>query len=71
MEDRQDTPHLTPRQIEVVQLVVNGLTSQQIARQLWLSPRTVENHIALARERARLPNRAALVYWALKHGLVA
>lgn len=36
--------HLTPREIEIVQLVWNGLTSQQMALALGISRRTVEVH---------------------------
>jgi ATP/maltotriose-dependent transcriptional regulator MalT len=37
---------LTRREIEVVRLVARGNTSRQIARELFLSPRTVESHVA-------------------------
>ena len=37
---------LTRREIEVVRLVAMGNTSREIARELFLSPRTVESHVA-------------------------
>jgi DNA-binding CsgD family transcriptional regulator len=37
---------LTRREIEVVRLVATGHTSREIARELFLSPRTVESHVA-------------------------
>ena len=37
---------LTRREIEVVRLVAMGHTSREIARELFLSPRTVESHVA-------------------------
>lgn len=56
-------PPLTPRETEVAELVAQGLTAHQVARQLWLSPRTVENHIARARAKIGAPNTPALVRW--------
>jgi DNA-binding NarL/FixJ family response regulator len=38
--------NLTRREIEVVRLVATGHTSREIARELFLSPRTVESHVA-------------------------
>jgi DNA-binding NarL/FixJ family response regulator len=37
---------LTRREIEVVRLVAMGHTSREIARELFLSPRTVESHVS-------------------------
>jgi DNA-binding CsgD family transcriptional regulator len=39
---------LTQREIEIVNLAVHGLTSRQIADRLYLSVRTVDNHLASA-----------------------
>jgi DNA-binding NarL/FixJ family response regulator len=36
---------LTRREVEVVRLVANGHTNREIARELFLSPRTVEMHV--------------------------
>jgi DNA-binding NarL/FixJ family response regulator len=60
---------LTDRETEVLRLVVEGLTARQIAARLVLSPRTVENHVQHLLRKLRLPNRAALVRWAIEHGL--
>jgi DNA-binding NarL/FixJ family response regulator len=37
---------LTRREVEVVRLVAAGRTNREIARELFLSPRTVEMHVA-------------------------
>jgi DNA-binding NarL/FixJ family response regulator len=60
---------LTERESEVLRLVVEGLTARQIATRLVLSPRTVENHVQHLLRKLGLPNRAALVRWAIEHGL--
>jgi DNA-binding NarL/FixJ family response regulator len=61
--------HLTPREADVLRLVVDGLTARQIATRLVLSPRTVENHVQRVLHRLDVPNRAALVRYAIERGL--
>ncbi|NMI00705.1 response regulator transcription factor [Pseudonocardia acidicola] len=63
------TPRLTEREADVLRLVVEGLTARQIAARLVLSPRTVENHIQRTLRKFRLQGRAALVRYAIEHGL--
>jgi DNA-binding NarL/FixJ family response regulator len=60
---------LTAREGDVLRLVVDGLTARQIATRLVLSPRTVENHIQRVLRRLDVPNRAALVRYAIENGL--
>lgn len=43
-EKKPDTVTLTNREIEVIQLIRNGLTSKQIAGRLYLSPKTINIH---------------------------
>jgi two-component system response regulator FixJ len=52
---------LSPRQREVMQLVAEGLSNKQIAQQLGISPRTVENYRAWVMERMGASNVAELV----------
>jgi two-component system response regulator FixJ len=52
---------LSPRQREVMYLVAEGLSNKQIALQLGISPRTVENYRAWAMERMGANNLADLV----------
>lgn len=49
---------LSERQRQCLELVVQGLTSKQIARQLGLSPSTVDNHIQTAIDRLEVNSRA-------------
>lgn len=51
---------LTPREQEVLSLTTRGLTNKDIARQLGISPRTVENHRARMMEKMRAANLAEL-----------
>ncbi|MEU5695243.1 AAA family ATPase [Actinosynnema sp. NPDC020468] len=50
---------LSPREREVVGLVAAGRTNRQIAEELYLSPRTVEHHVAKAMRKLGLRSRAA------------
>ncbi len=53
---------LTPRQIDIAQLVGVGLTNSGIAEKLCISTRTVENHLRAIYEKAGVNNRTSLVY---------
>jgi two-component system, LuxR family, response regulator FixJ len=52
---------LSPRQIEVMDLVVEGLSNKEIALKLQISPRTVENYRAWVMEKMGACNLADLV----------
>jgi two-component system response regulator NreC len=61
---------LSPRETEVLRLISLGHTSVEIARQLHLSPRTVETHRAHIHRKLGLATRAQLVGYALGRGLL-
>ena len=61
---------LTPREVEVLRLIVLGHTSVETARKLHLSPRTVETHRAHIHKKLELTTRAQLVRYALRRGLL-
>ncbi len=50
---------LTPREFEVVSLVGEGKTNQEIAQILWLSPNTVRKHLENVYEKLEVTNRTA------------
>lgn len=54
-------PHLTPSELEVVELVAAGLSNAQIARRRHVSPHTVASQVADTMRRLDAQNRAALV----------
>ena len=60
---------LSPREVEVLGLVVEGLTNAQAARELFLSPRTVETHLTSIYQKLGVNSRAAATRFALEHGL--
>lgn len=58
---------LTPREIEVVRLIADGLSNQQIAEELFLSNGTVRNHISTILEKTGLEHRTQIaVMWLRK-----
>lgn len=58
------------REKEVVVLLASGATNAEIAERLFISERTVENHVSRAQRRLGLANRASLAAWAAKLGYV-
>ncbi|GAB4534385.1 MAG: hypothetical protein Tsb0014_20530 [Pleurocapsa sp.] len=61
---------LSARELEIVELVVNGLSNHKIAEQLEISKRTVDNHISNILKKTNTDNRVELVRWALQWGKV-
>ena len=61
---------LSDRELQVIELVAAGLTNQDIAQQLDISKRTVDNHISNILTKTETENRVALVRWALQWGKV-
>jgi predicted ATPase/DNA-binding CsgD family transcriptional regulator/transcriptional regulator with XRE-family HTH domain len=61
---------LTEREQEVLRLVAEGLTSKQIGKRLFLSPRTIEHHITSMFAKLGVDSRAGLVALATRRGLV-
>ncbi len=61
---------LSARELEILELVVNGLSNHKIAEQLEISKRTVDNHISNILKKTNVDNRVELVRWALQWGKV-
>lgn len=63
--------NLTEREQQVLEtLVMRGLSNAEIGEHLHLSPRTIEKYISSLLRKTDTNNRAELVSFALKHGLV-
>jgi DNA-binding NarL/FixJ family response regulator len=61
---------LTSRELEVVRLVVEGASNQEIASRLGVSRRTAQAHVASALAKTGTTSRTALAVFALRHALV-
>ncbi|MGH2408229.1 MAG: response regulator [Candidatus Limnocylindrales bacterium] len=68
-EDVPEEP-LTPRELEVVKLIAEGLTSEEIAEALIISHKTVDRHRANVLEKLGMRNRVELTRYAIRRGLV-
>ncbi|MBK4731089.1 response regulator transcription factor [Oxynema sp. CENA135] len=68
--ESQSNASLSEREIQVIELVAAGLTNQEIAEELEISKRTVDNHISNILTKTGTSNRVALVRWALQSGKV-
>ncbi|HKJ34104.1 MAG TPA: response regulator transcription factor [Balneolales bacterium] len=71
-QDRKPAPkketHLTKREQQILGLIAEGLTSQEIANKLTISPRTVETHRANLLQKLDIKNTAGLVRYAIENG---
>ncbi|MEX0771424.1 MAG: response regulator transcription factor [Balneolaceae bacterium] len=65
----QSAEPVTPREREVLQLIADGYTSREIAKKLYISPRTVETHRANLLQKLKIKNTAGLVRYALEKGM--
>ncbi len=67
-----NSPHmgLSAREMEIIGLVVDGLTNQEIAEKLTISKRTVDNHVSNMFTKTGSKNRVALLNWAMDHGKI-
>ena len=61
---------LTKRELEILQLIFEGLSTQEIADKLFVSVRTVSNHRFNLSNKTGARNTAGLISFALKNKLV-
>jgi DNA-binding NarL/FixJ family response regulator len=63
-------PKLTERELEVLQLVAQGMNNRDIAKQLFISENTVKNHVRNILEKLQLHSRMEAVMYAVKEKLL-
>ena len=68
--DASSLDPLTPRELEVVKLVAEGHTSDEIARMLFISRKTVDRHRANILEKLGMRDRVDLTRYAIRRGLI-
>jgi DNA-binding NarL/FixJ family response regulator len=69
VKDRREVPELTARETEVLKLVATGMSYKQIGGHLFISHRTVQNHVQNTLIKLQLHNRVELVRFAIAKGL--
>jgi len=68
-KDGREVPELTDRETEVLKLVATGMSYKQIASHLFISHRTVQNHVQNTLNKLQLHNRIELVRFVIAKGL--
>jgi DNA-binding NarL/FixJ family response regulator len=70
VSDSENEKHLTPREIEIIRYIAEGLTNSEIAGKLFLSIVTVDTHRKNMLAKLQLKNTATLVKYAADHKLL-
>jgi len=60
---------LTSREIEVIQLIAEGLLNKEIAKKLFISEKTVKNHVSNIFRKINVSDRTQAAIYAFKHNL--
>ena len=68
--DEEDFDVLTPRELEVLKLIAEAHTSQQIADALFISIKTVDRHRQNILDKLGMRDRVELTRYAIKRGLI-
>jgi DNA-binding NarL/FixJ family response regulator len=61
---------LSDRELQVLKLIANGKDNAQIARELFISPKTVKNHISNILMKLQIENRIQAAVYAVRSGIV-
>lgn len=61
---------LSARELEVLRLIAKGLTNQEIAMRLFISPHTVKNHVSRIYQKLGMDDRTKVALWAIRLGIV-
>ncbi|MDX1689016.1 MAG: response regulator transcription factor [Candidatus Promineifilaceae bacterium] len=69
-DDEEVFEPLTPRQMEVLELVTRGMTNKEIALKLGISHQTVKNHMTAILRKLRCQDRTQAAVYALSHGWI-
>jgi two-component system, NarL family, nitrate/nitrite response regulator NarL len=70
LRSEHDSPVLSPREREVLELTAAGLSAPEIGRRLYLSPATVKSHLQHLYDKLGVSDRAAAVAEAMRRGLL-
>jgi DNA-binding NarL/FixJ family response regulator len=63
-------PLLGQRELEVLRLVADGMTDDEISRRLFISARTVQAHLSRVRDKTGVRRRSQLARWATEHAVL-
>lgn len=66
----EDLDRLSPREREVMRLIARGYAYKEVARELYISVKTVETHVSNVLRKLQLSNRHELTRWATDRRLI-
>jgi two-component system, NarL family, nitrate/nitrite response regulator NarL len=64
-----EEPSVTPRELEILQLVAEGMSNKEIGKRLWITEGTVKNHVHNALEKLHMKNRIQAAAYIVRQGL--
>ena len=68
-KEKSDENNLTCREIEVLELIAEGMINKEIAKQLYISEKTVKNHVSNIFKKLEVSDRTQAAIYAFKHNM--
>lgn len=68
-KDKNEDNNLTSREIQVLELIAEGMINKEIARQLYISEKTVKNHVSNIFKKLDVSDRTQAAIYAFKHNI--
>jgi DNA-binding NarL/FixJ family response regulator len=69
-EQQQGVSGLTPKEIDILKLLAQGLSNKEIGQRLFLAEKTVKNYLSTIFQKLQITDRVQAAIYALRHGLV-
>jgi DNA-binding NarL/FixJ family response regulator len=70
MQDDTSKPRLSEREIEILTLIAGGASNREIGDRLYLSEKTIKNHITSIFQKLQTTDRTQAAVYAIQHGLI-
>jgi DNA-binding NarL/FixJ family response regulator len=68
-DEQKKISSLTPRELEVIKLIGEGLVNKEIAKRLFVVEKTIRNHLTVIYSKLEVTSRLELAIYAARHGL--
>lgn len=68
-KDKNEENNLTSREIEVLELIAEGMINKEIAKHLYISEKTVKNHVSNIFKKLNVSDRTQAAIYAFKHNI--
>jgi two-component system, NarL family, response regulator DegU len=68
-KDKNEENNLTIREVEVLELIAEGMINKEIAKQLYISEKTVKNHVSNIFKKLNVSDRTQAAIYAFKHNI--